>query len=132
MAPKKAALKKTPQAKFLADPTLATTDVVIDGKVYRMCFDMQALGQAEEDLIAEGHDVQLLLALPKFNIKNTLIIFAASIRRFHPEISYEDAVRLVTLPYVYTVAAAIQEAWKKAMPDAASAEDGANPIQPGS
>lgn len=123
-------MKKKATTAPVSDPTIETTDIVINGKAYRMCFDLGALAQAEDALIAEGHDVNLLHALPRLNLSSVRVIFAASIRKFHPEITYEDALALLTMPYVYKAGVAIHEAWEKSLaePDPEAKQ---NPIQPG-
>jgi hypothetical protein len=110
------------------DPTLATSVVKIGGKEYRMCFNLGALAQAESELIAQGHDVNLLSALPSLNLNSTLVLFAASIRKFHPEISFEEAKALLTLPQLLEVGSVIADVWNKSLAPA-SDEDKANPTQ---
>ena len=99
-----------------ADPTLPKTPVTIDGKEYNLCFDLGALAVAEAALNAEGHNVNLLAALPQLNLANTRVIFAAALRTFHPNISFDDAVKMVSFANVYTIANAIAEAWQSALP----------------
>lgn len=113
------------------DPTIETTDVVIGDKVYRMCFDLRSLAIAEEKLVGEGHNVNLLVALPRMDkIVNIRILFAASIQRFHPEIDFEDGLNLLNISNIYKVANAIASAVEKSMsvPDK---DVKANPIEPG-
>jgi len=100
-----------------ADPTLPKTSITIDGTDYDLCFDLGALAEAEAALNAEGRDVNLLAALPTLNLSNTRLIFAAALRTFHPRISYDEAVSMVTLANVYLIAQAIQDAWKAALPE---------------
>lgn len=109
-------------------PTLLFTEIAIEGTTYKMCFNLGALAKAETELLAQGHDVNILTALPSLNLSSTIILFAASLRKFHPEIPFEDAKELLTLPYVMVAANAIADAWKKALPPVE--EDAkANPTQ---
>ena len=108
--------KKKPESILDVDPTLPTTEIEIDGKTYRMCFDLFALAQAERDFIRQGIDVDILSALPQSNLNSTLVLFAASIHKFHPEVAFEDAQRLVTIPKSYEVRAAVVAAWNKSLP----------------
>jgi hypothetical protein len=111
------------------DPTLPKTPITIKGITYQMCLDLGALAEAEAALIAEGHhEVNLLYALPNQNLSNTRTVFAASLRKFHPEISFDDAKKLLSFDALYAVALKIQEAWTAATPEP---ETPADPPQPG-
>lgn len=98
------------------DPTMPKTPITIDGKEYNLCFDFGALAEAESALTAEGHNVNLLAALPQFNLSNTRIVFAAALRTFHPEIGYEQAFGMVNFGNVYTIAGVIADAWEASLP----------------
>jgi len=112
------------------DPTVQTSEVVIGEKVYRLCLTTRALAQAERELVAAGHDVMLLRAFPlRLTLDSILLLFAASIRKFHPEVGFEEAIDLVTPPYIHAVALALVEAWNKSIP---APEKKANPTEPGS
>lgn len=100
-----------------ADPTLPKTPIEIDGKTYDLCFDLGALAEAEQAINREGHQVNLLAALPVLNLTNVRLIFAAALRKFHPEVGYDEAVSMVTLANVYAIASVIAEAWKAALPE---------------
>ena len=99
------------------DPTLPKTPITIDGTEYNLCFDLGALATAEADINAAGHEVNLLAALPQLNLANTRVIFAAALRTFHPDISFDHAVKMVSFANVYTIANAIAEAWQSALPE---------------
>ncbi len=122
--------KKPVQPKGILpiDPTIESTPIAIDGKVYQMCFDLASLAEAEHAMVGAGHDVNLLYALPKVNLESTRILFAASLQRFHSELEFQDRLDLLTLPYVLTAANAIADAWGKAL---AKPDSKANPPQPG-
>jgi hypothetical protein len=55
-------------------------------------------------------------------------MFAASVRKFHPELDFEAALKLLTLDSIYAVATAITDAWKAANPEP---EKTADPPRPG-
>jgi len=123
-------MKKTEVVEI--DPTVETTDVVIGEKVYRMCLTTRALAAAERELRKLGYPVVLIHALNPLTLlelDSIVVIFAASIRKFHPEIGFEEAMDLVTLPYLQTVAVAIHSAWEKALPKPEG--DKANPTEAG-
>jgi hypothetical protein len=115
-------------AQTPADPTLPKTPVTIAGKTYNLCLDLGALAEAEAALIAQVHNVNLLYALPNQNLSNTQVVFAAALRKFHPEITFEEAKRLLTIDALYTVALKLQEAWKAATPEVDTTQ---SPPQPG-
>jgi hypothetical protein len=105
-----------------------------------MCFDLGALAQAEHELNAPGpgrpygYDVNLLFALPSFGrltLYNTRILFAASLRKFQPEIAWEDALALLTDAYLPTAATAIVAAYNLGAPEPEKDGDDANPTPPG-
>jgi hypothetical protein len=100
-----------------ADPTLPKTPITIGGTTYDLCFDLGALAEAEQALNREGHNVNLLAALPVMNLANVRVIFAAAIRKFHPEITFEQAMAMITLQNVYLIANAVSEAWQAALPE---------------
>lgn len=117
---------KKPAAETI-EPTVDATTVVIGEKVYRMCFDLGSLAEAEHAMVEAGHEVNLLYALPKVNLESTRILFAASLQRYHSELGFEERLDLLTLPYVLVAANAIADAWTRSIP---KTDGKANPPQP--
>ena len=70
-----------------ADPTLPKTPVTLDGIEYTLCLDLNALAQAESELTAAGHKVNILYALPELVLSSVRVLFLAGLRRFHPELA---------------------------------------------
>jgi hypothetical protein len=99
------------------DPTLPKVPVLIDGETYFLCFDLGALAEAESHFRQHGHDINLLDALPGYTLSHVRTLFPCALRKFHPEISFEDAQAMITLPTLYLVAAAVGEAWKASLPE---------------
>lgn len=135
--PPVAAAEPVPLATAVApdgsvDPTLLTSNVTIAGKLYTLCFDLGSLARGEHELRAAGHDVNLLKALPARTLEDVLVLFAVAIRRFHPEIAYEEALKIPTLPSVYQVRLAVADAWVRSLADPEAGEKKKNPTQPGS
>lgn len=110
-------MSKKKIANTVSDPTLPKTPITLDGTEYFLCFDLGALAEAEQAFLREGHNVNLLAALPVLNLTNARVIFAASIRKFQPEISYEEAVAMVTLKNVFVIANTIYDAWNQSQPE---------------
>jgi len=105
-----------------ADPTLERSAVTIDGQSYNLCFDLEALSTAEDKFLAQGHDVNLLYALPRLTLSSVRTIFPCAVHKFQPELSFQQAQALVTFRSLYPIAAAIQDAWNKAMRQAEPAD----------
>jgi predicted neutral ceramidase superfamily lipid hydrolase len=125
--------EKTAVALPESNPTQQTTDVVIGDKVYRMCLNVRSLAQAERELNRMGYKVILLRGLASLQLlelDTILVLFAASIRKFHPDISFDDAIDMVTLPYVMPVAEALIDAWNKCLP-AQETDVAGNPTEAG-
>ena len=107
-----------------ADPSLPKTPIAIDGKEWNLCFDYSALAEAEQALNQEGHAVNLLLSLPVPSLATVKPLFAAALRTFHPEVSFEEASAMVTLANARFVADLVCNAWM-----AAQAEPEPDPTQ---
>ena len=61
--------KKTARAP-LATADLSKTPIEIAGKTYDLCFDMDALSDAEEHFNRQGANVNLLRALSSLSLKS--------------------------------------------------------------
>jgi hypothetical protein len=117
-----------PSISKAIDPTYPKVPISIGGKKYFLCFDLEALAQAEAALVAEGHrEVNLLVAFPNQNLSNTRMIFAAALRVHQPKIPFEKAKRLLGMADTYSVAVMIQKAWQESL---AEPEPDADPEQP--
>jgi hypothetical protein len=118
-------------AGTVADPTLPKTPVEVGGKTYNLCFDLGALAEAETAINAElaktGRIVNLLAAFSVHTLATTRIMFAAAVRTFHPEFSFEQALALPKLTDMYRIGAAVVKAYTEAMVE----PEEANPPQPG-
>jgi hypothetical protein len=113
------------------DPTVPFTEIGIGGKTYKMCFDIESLADAEDALVRAGYEVNILRTLPTMNLSGTRTMFAASLRRFHPEIGFDGAKALLTWRNIYLVLETVVAAWKQAMPDVLEGDPAPDPPQPG-
>jgi hypothetical protein len=118
--------KKTMNRAEPIDPTLPFTEIAIAGKTYKMCFDYEALAQAETRLVKMGHDVNLNVCLPRLNFANTRVLFAASLLTYQPDTDFVAAKALVTRLNLFAVLNAMITAWNEEMP-----EPEADPLPPG-
>lgn len=127
-------MQKRQIAGTIADATLPRTPVTVQGREYNLCFDLGALAEAESIINAEfakakmPERVNLLLALTDLNLKNTRIVFAAAIRTFHPDLSFEEALELPGLADLFRVISAIEAAWSASTAETAPTQD---PPRPG-
>lgn len=114
-------------AGTIADATLPKTPIELGGVTYNLCFDLGALCEAEtainDELRASGQAVNLLIALPVQNLANTRLAFAAAVRVFHPELTFEAACDVLRLADMLLVAIKVKEAWEASRPEAAESPD---------
>ena len=103
-------------AETVADPTLPSTPLEIDGKTYSLCFDLRAMAEAQQHFKQAGHHVNLLAALPNIDLDSCMVLFPCIVHKYHPELSWEEAQSLVTLISVFKIAGKIGEAWLNAAP----------------
>lgn len=107
-------------AGTVADPTLPKTPVTIGGKTYNLCFDLGALAEAEAAMNehvkkAGGSEFANLLSnLYPLNLANTRILFAAGVRKFHPEIGFDEAMALLNPANILVAATAVAMAYAAA------------------
>ncbi len=88
-----------------------TYPVVLDGKVYRLALSFADLAQAEAELAREGHrNLGLMFASFQLDLVTTRNVFAASLRRHHPDIPFPRALEMVTLANAGTIALVINHA----------------------
>lgn len=110
--------RKRDVAHTVIDPTLKTTEIEIRGKKYRLCFDLGAIAEGEFYFMQKGHKVNLLNALPEPSLWGARAIFPCAVHRFHPELTFEEAQKLVTLPVLYAIWPFVTAAWKESLPEA--------------
>jgi hypothetical protein len=112
-------MKQKRIAGTIADATLPKTPIEIGGKTYNLCFTLGALSEAETSINAEfarqGSEerVNLLQALPSANLASTIIVFAAAVRTFHPEITFDEARELLTFDDLLAVFLKVRDAWNQ-------------------
>jgi hypothetical protein len=114
---------KRPQAVGVAsekiDPTLPFTEIVIDGKTYKMCLDFGALAEAERELEKTDPTVSLLeCSWGLGKLQNLRVLFAASLRLYHPQMSVAERMALVTWGNAGTVLVKVRIAQGMFAPEA--------------
>lgn len=111
-------MSKRKVAETPIDPTSAGVPIKLAGVTYTLCFDLAALAEAEDHFASEGHEVNLLMALPVLNIGNVRRVFPCALHKHQPNITFLDAQRMITLDNLHQIANAIAAAWLAAAPEA--------------
>lgn len=111
--------KRRKTAQTIADPTLKTTEIAIDGVKYTLCFDLGALAEAEMHFRRNGEKVNLLAAFPEVSLSSVLTIFPCAVHKFHPGLGFKEAQAIIekSLPAIYAVGPFIMAAWSQSMPE---------------
>ena len=102
----------------MQDPTLELFELTLEDKTYKLCFDLEALADAEAAMIAAGiPGVNLLhaLNLSTANLQGMRSLFAAALRKYQPKMTVKEAMALVTTRNFYDVWNAVIAAWEKAV-----------------
>jgi hypothetical protein len=107
--------KATPTAS--PNPTLPFQTIEIDGVAYKMCFDYEALAQAEEALMRKGYEVNLLIAMIRRNFSTLRVLFAVSLMPYQPDMDFHVAQSLVTKHNVLNILQAVDQAWAQSTPE---------------
>lgn len=123
------ARRKRRIAQTVLDPTLPTTSVMIQGKEYFLCFDLGALAEAKHHFARQGIAVNVLQALAALDVDNLMVLFPCAVHKHHPELSFEDAQKLLSIPVLYALSNAVATAWAQSMP-AKDPDEKANPNPP--
>jgi hypothetical protein len=110
MSPKKK-LAAVPAPEI--DRTLPFTEITIDGKVYKMCFQHRALAAAEDALLAKGHDVNILIPMLRRTFSSLRVLFAVSLYTYHPELDFAATQDWVTHDNLLEVIQAVDESWNQ-------------------
>lgn len=86
------------------DPTMPDVTITLKGETYHLCFTYGALAIAERKLSDAGQRVNLLQAID-LNAERLPYAFYASLVTAHPDMTFEDASKLLTMksyPEIYS------------------------------
>jgi hypothetical protein len=114
------------------DPTIDFTQIILDGKTYKITFDFASLAKAEAALLPKHPEICLLRQLcydGQYRLEQIQELFACSLYKAHPDLDYDDAKALVNLRTIGPVTIAVLKAWEKSM-EAPKAEDEGFPTPP--
>lgn len=97
----------------MSDPTVQYIPITLGDTTYQLAFDLGSLADAEAAINKEGGNVNLLRALDFSNLTLSAVqvLFACSIRKAHPEITFNDAKALVTMKTLYPIADVLYRTW---------------------
>jgi hypothetical protein len=122
--------KKKKIANTELDPTLPYSPVTIGGKEYRLCFDFASLAQARAEFRQQGvgAEYNLLIKMAHLDLDGVWVVFPCAVHKFHPELSFEDAQKLLNIQSALAVLSALYEAWGVSVPETKEAPDGNPPL----
>ena len=83
------------------------TPIEINGETYDMCFDFAELAKSERLYRSQGHEFNLMFAMPEFTFGSLQVVFPCLVRTHHPELTWEQAQELVTLQSASSIALAV-------------------------
>jgi hypothetical protein len=95
------------EAAQTAKPEPSKTPIEINGRTYDMCFDFAELAKAERLYRSQGHQFNLMFAMPEFTFGSLQVVFPCLVRTHHPELTWEQAQELVTLQSASAIALAV-------------------------
>ncbi len=114
-----------PKKREPINPAWPYTEIVIDGTTYKMVFDYAALAQAEDYLLRQGHEVNILVPMLRRTFSSLRVLFAVSLVAYHPDLDFSETQNWVTKENILEVIQAVDAAWNEAMP-----KEGEGPPQP--
>ena len=116
MASRKA-VRKTAAKQVKADPTLPLEVITIDGYEYRLCFDLNAICDAETRLANAGHDVSFLAAaFGRLSLDMTRQLFIGSLLKYQPDLTYEDGTELFVKANLPELLLRVMAGYRKFLP----------------
>ena len=109
-----------------SDPTLPFTTLRIGDVDYKLCFDFNAIAEAEQKLIAAKllKTTDSLLFMPwVLNLTSVPLLFAAALLRYQPDINLDEATAMVGWGNVIQVTNAVVKARDQFFPEPAGEEE---------
>jgi hypothetical protein len=108
--------KKDVQEKY-PFPLAPEKALTLGGKKYRLCLDFGVIREAEEALLETGIRINLLRSLDfkALGARSLPEVFFAALRRYQPEMTFEDVCALITLDSAIAIFEAVGDAYVLAM-----------------
>ena len=99
-------------------PNLPFIPLRIGDVDYKLCFDLNAIADVEEKLIAAGHNVNLLAArLGALTLSSARMLFFASLSVYHPEVKLPQARTLYAEADSLKLTNALQSGYRDFLPE---------------
>jgi hypothetical protein len=111
------------------NPVKKGTEIELDGTVYHLVFDFEAIAEAEEitgKSLITGLTTKLVKE-PTINFVRAM--FYASAKTMQPALTFDTAKKLITRKTIVDIWFKILEAWFNSAPEPEDAEASANPTQ---
>lgn len=102
---------------IVTDPTVPVPTVTLKGVEYKLALDFASLAQAESTFNRQGHNVNILLALPSLNLNSVRILWPCAIHKYHPEVSFEQAQDMVDITSIGAIVPVIGDVWNASLPE---------------
>jgi hypothetical protein len=111
--------KPVAAAAATEDKSLPFLPFQVDGVEFKLCTDFDAWADAEYKFSLEGYNANLLRSFLSLNFGTTRNLFACSLQHYHPEIGFEQALKMLTPPYAAAAGALFAREITKQLPAAA-------------
>jgi hypothetical protein len=112
------------------DPTAPGEEITLQGRQYNLVFTYGALATAEQKLSTAGRKVSMfeIFDWQKVGASELQVMLFAALQHHHGELTFDEAVALLTLRNYAAVHAALVQAYVKSMadPDEKAAEESGN------
>jgi hypothetical protein len=99
------------------NPVIPEVSIELDGEVYKLCFDFQALAIAKAKLKEAGVEINVLRSInfADLDVDTLPAVFFAAASRCQPGLTWEQAQRTVNIRTAGSIAVGLFAAWKAAM-----------------
>jgi hypothetical protein len=106
------------------DPTLPKVELKLGNETFFLCFTFAAIAQAEAKLRALGMQINMLHALDLSSMDATRIVplLYAALATHQPDLSFEDAAKLVTLKNLGSIFGGIARAYEASLAEPSAGE----------
>jgi hypothetical protein len=104
-----------------ADPVVRYTPLEIDGSTYRLAYDFNAIAQVEQ---SQGVNLLKNFMVSELNASSLRGILYAGLLKAHPEMTMEDAGRLIHPRNINSILETVVRAYEASMPEKKEAAAG--------
>lgn len=101
-----------------ADPVIEFVDLEVDGKVYKLCWDFNAIAKAEsaEKDLNLMHGIATVM-LNGMNVRELRGLLWGAVSLAQPKMTLEDAGRLIRIDTMPDIREALIRAWNASLPE---------------